>query len=309
MQVVRSLEEFNSDSPVILTQGTFDGVHLGHQKILTQLVTRAKQLQGISVLLTFFPHPRLVLYPEDNELKLITSIEEKSRLLEGFGLDYLVILPFTKELSRISPFAFIRDVLVQKLKISTIIIGYDHRFGKNREGSFAEIEKYANEFDYDVEQIPEQDINDCIVSSSQIRSALLNGDLELATDFLGRPFSMTGIVVQGQRKGTSLGFPTANLGKLDKYKIVPQIGVYAVEVQIGSDKHFGMLNVGTRPTFKVTDLCIETHIFDFSDDIYGQEIQILFVKRWRDERKFENQEALIAQLDKDNADIRAFFSI
>ncbi len=309
MQIIRDLDEFQPESPVVLTQGTFDGVHLGHQKILTQLVTRAQQINGRSVLLTFYPHPRLVLYPEDNELKLITSIEEKAKLLKSFGLDYLIILPFTKDLSRITPFGFIRDILVKKLHISTIIIGYDHRFGKNREGSILEIEKYANEFNYEVEQIPEQDINDCIVSSSQVRKALLDGDLELANDFMGRPFSISGMVVSGQQKGTELGFPTANLGELDPYKLVPKIGVYAVKVIIANETLFGMLNIGTRPTFKMNELAIETHIFDFSDNIYGQEIEILFFKRWRDERKFENQEQLVEQLKTDQTEIKAFFEI
>jgi len=309
MQIIRDLDEFQPESPVVLTQGTFDGVHLGHQKILTQLVTRAQQINGRSVLLTFYPHPRLVLYPEDNELKLITSIEEKAKLLKSFGLDYLIILPFTKDLSRITPFGFIRDILVKKLHISTIIIGYDHRFGKNREGSILEIEKYANEFNYEVEQIPEQDINDCIVSSSQVRKALLDGDLELANDFMGRPFSISGMVVSGQQKGTELGFPTANLGELDPYKLVPKIGVYAVKVIIANETLFGMLNIGTRPTFKMNELAIETHIFDFSDKIYGQEIEILFIKRWRDERKFENQEQLVQQLNTDNTEIKAFFKL
>jgi len=280
MHIIRSLEEFNPEGPVVLTQGTFDGVHLGHQKILTQLVTRAKQKNGKSVLLTFFPHPRLVLYPEDNELKLITSIEEKAKLLESFGLDYLIILPFTKELSRITAFAFIRDILVNKLRITTIIIGYDHRFGRNREGSIIEIQKYADEFKYEVEQIPEQDINECIVSSSQVRKALLSGDLEAANDFLGRPFSISGTVVSGNNKGTGLGFPTANIGDLDAFKLIPKIGVYAVKIRVKDKDHFGMLNVGLRPTFKLNQLTIETHIFDFSDNIYGQEIEILFVKRW-----------------------------
>ena len=309
MQIIRDLDEFQPESPVVLTQGTFDGVHLGHQKILTQLVTRAQQINGRSVLLTFYPHPRLVLYPEDNELKLITSIEEKAKLLKSFGLDYLIILPFTKDLSRITPFGFIRDILVKKLHISTIIIGYDHRFGKNREGSILEIEKYANEFNYEVVLIPEQDINDCIVSSSQVRKALLDGDLELANDFMGRPFSISGMVVSGQQKGTELGFPTANLGELDPYKLVPKIGVYAVKVIIANETLFGMLNIGTRPTFKMNELAIETHIFDFSDNIYGQEIEILFFKRWRDERKFENQEQLVEQLKTDQTEIKAFFEI
>ena len=199
------------------------------------------------------------------------------------------------------------DILVNKLRITTIIIGYDHRFGRNREGSIIEIQKYADEFKYEVEQIPEQDINECIVSSSQVRKALLSGDLEAANDFLGRPFSISGTVVSGNNKGTGLGFPTANIGDLDAFKLIPKIGVYAVKIRVKDKDHFGMLNVGLRPTFKLNQLTIETHIFDFSDNIYGQEIEILFVKRWRDERKFEKQEALTRQLTVDKTEIRAFF--
>lgn len=307
MQIIRSLEEFNETCPVVLTQGTFDGVHQGHQKILQRIVTRARQLNGKSVLLTFYPHPRLVLYPEDNELRLITSINEKAALLESFGLDYLIILPFTKELSRFTAFGFIRDVLVKQLHITNIIIGYDHRFGKNREGSFEDIVKYSNEFGYEVEQISEQDINDCIVSSSLIRKSLLEGDLEQANDFLGRPYSISGKVIEGRKVGSEIGFPTANIGGLEEFKLIPKLGVYAVRVNVLGKTWNGMLNIGTRPTFKLGEMSIEVHIFDLSEDIYGQEIEILFVKRCRDERKFENSESLAAQLRSDEREIRTLF--
>jgi len=308
MQIVRSLDVFNESNPIVLTQGTFDGVHQGHQKILKRIVTRARQINGKSVLLTFYPHPRLVLYPEDNKLRLITGIDEKAKLLESFGLDYLVILPFTKELSRFTPFGFIRDVLVKQLHISTIIIGYDHRFGKNREGSFEDIVKYSGEFGYDVEQISEQDINDCIVSSSLIRKSLLEGDLEQANDFLGRPYSISGTVIEGRNVGSQIGFPTANIGGLEAYKLIPKLGVYAVQVVLKEKTWNGMLNIGTRPTFKLGEMSIEVHIFDLSEDIYGQEIEILFVKRCRDERKFENSEALVTQLRADEQEIRTLFN-
>jgi len=282
-------------------------VHLGHQKILKHVVSEARKLDGISVLLTFYPHPRLVLYPEDNELKLITTIEEKAILLEKFGLDYLIILPFTKELSRLSAFSFIRDVLVGQIRMKTFIIGYDHRFGKNREGSIRDIQQYSSEFKYKVQQISEQDIDDCIVSSSQIRKSLLKGDLQGANNFLGHEFSLRGKVVDGQKKGKSLGFPTANIQISDVFKIIPKQGVYAVVAIVNGLRYHGMLNAGTRPTFKIGKLAIEVHIFDFSEDIYGQEIEILFVKRWRDERKFDSSTALIAQLEVDKKEITAFF--
>lgn len=291
----------------MLTQGTFDGVHLGHQKILDTVVQKAKSIGGKSVLLTFYPHPRLVLYPEDNELKLITTIEEKAAFLDKFGIDIMVVLPFTRELSRMTAHQFIETVLVEKLKIKTIIIGYDHRFGKNREGSIEEIEAYSRRYDYSVQQIPEQDIDDCIVSSSKIRKALLEGDLEEANSFLGRTFSITGKVIDGQKNGKKLGFPTANIEISEDFKLIPKQGVYAVEILLNNRQYTGMLNIGTRPTFKLGQMTIEVHIFDFSDEIYGQEIEILFVKRWRDERKFEELNALKTQLEADKREISAFF--
>ncbi|MBO6518006.1 MAG: bifunctional riboflavin kinase/FAD synthetase [Bacteroidia bacterium] len=306
MQIVKNLEDFKETKPIVLTQGTFDGVHLGHQKILKRVVDRAREVQGKSVLLTFYPHPRLVLYPEDNELKLITTIEEKAELLEEFGIDYLIILPFTKSLSRLSAYNFISDILVEKIGINTIIIGYDHRFGKNREGSIKDIEANASKFSYEVEQIPEQDIEDCIVSSSLIRKSLLNGDIEQANTFLGHAFGVKGIVVDGEKKGTELGYPTANIKVSDPFKLIPRQGVYAVHVRIGQNDYNGMLNAGTRPTFKLGKLAIEVHLFGFSEDIYGQEIEILFVKRWRDERKFESLNALKQQLAVDKEEISAY---
>lgn len=307
MQIIRDLKDFIETKPIVLTQGTFDGVHLGHQKILKRVVDKAKEEGGKSVLLTFYPHPRLVLYPEDNELKLITTIDEKARLLDRFGLDYMIILPFTKEFSRIPPYNFIKDILVEKIGLKTMIIGYDHRFGKNREGSINEIEQYADTFGYDVEQIPEEDINNCIISSTRIRKALLIGDLDEANSFLGRDFSITGSVVDGQKQGKKLGFPTANIQISDTFKIIPKMGVYAVRIHFDGKRFNGMLNIGTRPTFKLDKMSIEVHIFDFSDEIYGQEIEILFVKRWRDERKFDSLNALKAQLTKDREEITAYF--
>ena len=306
MQIIRDLEQFSPEKPVVLTQGTFDGVHLGHQKILSSVVEQAKTIDGVSVLLTFYPHPRLVLYPEDNDLKLITTIDEKAELLAAFGIDYLVIIPFTMALSRIDPYNFIRDILVDKLRIKTIIIGYDHRFGKNREGSIKEIKAYSEKFNYSVQQIPEQDINDCIVSSSMIRKALLSGRVDEASDFLGQPFSINGKVTEGQQVGTKIGFPTANISIEDKAKLIPKKGVYAVRVELQGQLYDGMLNIGHRPTVDGKGLTVEVHIFNCSDDIYGQDIRILFVKRWRDELKFEQLADLQQQLQSDQEQIQAY---
>jgi len=306
MEIIKDLKDFNPSGPVILTQGTFDGVHHGHRKILETAINKAKNRDGVSVLLTFYPHPRLVLYPDDNQLKLITTISEKASILEELGLDYLIIQPFTKELSRLSPYQYIKEILSESLSVSTLIIGYDHRFGKNREGSINEITRYSKEFGYEVEQIPEQDIDDCKVSSSQIRKALLSGDLELANNLLGRTFSMCGTVVDGNKVGTTIGFPTANIDLKDVYKLIPKEGVYAVQTVLDGKVLNGMLNIGNRPTFQRNERAIEVHLFDFSDNIYGRDVEILFRKRWRDEHKFENSTLLVEQLKKDEQEIRRY---
>ena len=306
MEIIKDLKDFKPSGPVILTQGTFDGVHHGHRKILETVINKAKSQDGVSVLLTFYPHPRLVLYPDDNQLKLITTISEKASILEELGLDYLIIQPFTKELSRLSPYQYIKEILSESLSVSTLIIGYDHRFGKNREGSINEITKYSMEFGYEVEQIPEQDIDDCKVSSSQIRKALLSGDLELANNLLGRTFSMCGTVVDGNKVGTTIGFPTANIDLKDAYKLIPKEGVYAVQTVLDGNVLNGMLNIGNRPTFQRNERAIEVHLFDFSDNIYGRDVEILFRKRWRDEHKFENSTLLVEQLKKDEQEIRRY---
>ena len=306
MEIIKDLKDFKPSGPVILTQGTFDGVHHGHRKILETVIKKAKSRDGVSVLLTFYPHPRLVLYPDDNQLKLITTISEKASILEELGLDYLIIQPFTKELSRLSPYQYIKEILSESLSVSTLIIGYDHRFGKNREGSINEITKYSMEFGYEVEQIPEQDIDDCKVSSSQIRKALLSGDLELANNLLGRTFSMCGTVVDGNKVGTTIGFPTANIDLKDAYKLIPKEGVYAVQTVLDGNVLNGMLNIGNRPTFQRNERAIEVHLFDFSDNIYGRDVEILFRKRWRDEHKFENSTLLVEQLKKDEQEIRRY---
>lgn len=306
MEIINDLKDFNPTGPVILTQGTFDGVHHGHRKILETVVNKAKNQNGVSVLLTFYPHPRLVLYPDDNQLKLITTISEKASILEELGLDYLIVQPFTKELSRLSPYQYIKEILSESLSVSTLIIGYDHRFGKNREGSIKEITKYSKEFHFEVEQIPEQDIDDCKVSSSQVRKALLSGDLELANNLLGRAYSMCGTVVDGNKLGTTIGFPTANIDLKDAYKLIPKEGVYAVNTIIDGQTFNGMLNIGNRPTFQRNERAIEVHLFDFSDNIYGRDVEILFRKRWRDEHKFENSTLLVEQLKKDEQEIRLY---
>ncbi|MFT4521191.1 MAG: riboflavin kinase/FMN adenylyltransferase [Bacteroidia bacterium] len=301
MQIVRDLTHFKTKGSVVLTQGTFDGVHLGHQKILSRMVQRAEELKGDSVILTFYPHPRLVLYPDDNELKLITSLEEKAQLMENFGIDTLVVLPFTKELSRISPSTYIHDILIEALQVHTFIIGYDHRFGRNREGSISDLRRAQNDHSFALEEISEKDVDNCIISSTKIRTAVLDGDMPLAQRFLGRYFNLTGNVVSGKQLGRKLGFPTANIVINDLYKIIPGNGVYAGLVEHAGVTYKAMINVGSKPTLNEDVIGIEAHMFNFSEDIYGQEIKILFVDKLREQIKFASVGNLSEQLTKDKS--------
>ena len=309
MKVLYDIAEFKTDKPVVLTQGTFDGVHFGHRKILTHLVNEAKKIGGESVLLTFYPHPRLVLYPDDNELKLLTTIEEKVELVESLGIDYLVIVPFTKEFSRLRASEFVRDILVEKLMLSKLIIGYDHRFGRNREGGMVEMINFAEVYDFELEEISAQDVSESIVSSTKIRTALLAGEVHLAKEYLGTEYTITGKVEEGMQRGTAIGYPTANVRVNSSYKLIPKNGVYAVWVYIDEIKYKGMLNVGYNPTFEDKKWSIEVHLFDFAKNIYHQEISIAFVSRTRDEQKFDNVAILINQLREDEREIRAVLEI
>lgn len=309
MKVVYDISDLELEAPVVLTQGTFDGVHYGHKKILKQVVNQAKEKGGVSVLLTFYPHPRLVLYPDDNNLKMLTTIEEKVSIIESLGIDYLVVLPFTKELSKISAENFVRDILVDRLKVSKLIIGYDHRFGRNREGSIEEMKQYAGVYNFALEEIAAQDIEDSIVSSTKIRKALLGGDVRQANEFLEKPYVLSGKVEEGLQRGTEIGFPTANIRVSSSYKLIPLNGVYAVWVYIEGQKYGGMLNVGYNPTFTDKNWSVEVHILDFSQNIYHKDITIEFIDRYRDEVKFESVEALVKQLNKDEEGIRKILEI
>lgn len=308
MEIIHSLDQFNETRRVFLTQGTFDGVHLGHQSILKKLVDMARKEMGVSALLTFYPHPRLVLYPDDNALRLLTTLEEKSRILEELGLDYLIVLPFTQEFSRMEPYQFIRDVLVNSLQMSHFIIGHDHRFGRNREGSISDLEEMAPIFNYTVEQIPARDIENAIISSTKIRNAILSGDMPKAAGFLGRPYHLSGIVIHGRKMGHTLGYPTANVGELDPYKLIPPNGVYAVRVECQKVFRSGMLNIGNNPTFATAKWSVETHIFDFHGLLYGEAMNILFIQRMRDEIRFDTLEDLKSQLQKDEREARNLLS-
>ena len=305
MKVIYDIAEFKPEKPVILTQGTFDGVHFGHQKILRQVVDEALQIGGVSVLLTFYPHPRLVLYPDDNELKLLSTIEEKVDLVSALGIDYLIIMPFTQELSRLRADEFVRDILVEKLHLTKLIIGYDHRFGRNREGGMQEMVLFSETYGFELEEIPAQDISGSIVSSTKIRQALLNGEVHQAGKYLGTAYVLRGKVEEGMQRGTTIGYPTANIRVNSSYKLIPKNGVYAVWVYIDEKKFEGMLNIGYNPTFDDKKWSVEVHLFDFNQNVYHKEITVAFVSRTRDEQKFDDLQSLINQLKEDEKEIRA----
>ena len=289
---------------MVLTQGTFDGVHIGHQRILRSVVNEASAAGGESVLLTFYPHPRLVLYPDHNDLKLLTTIEEKIGLVEELGIDYMIVMPFTQELSRLGAEEFVREILVNQLHVSRLIIGYDHRFGRNREGGMDDMIRISEVFGFDVDEIPAQDIESSIVSSTKIRKALLSGDVDTAEKYLGKKYSVTGKVEPGLNKGKELGFPTANIRVSSSFKLIPKNGVYAVHVTVGGKKMKGMLNIGDNPTFSDKTWSMEVHIFDFSNNLYDQELCVEFVARTRDEKPFVSVDQLVQQLKRDEAEIR-----
>ncbi len=299
MKVYRSLEEFTPLESAIVTQGTFDGVHLGHQKILRQLKNLAAMEGGETVLLTFFPHPRLVLQPDDNGLKLLETIEEKIAHLEQLGIDHLLILPFTKTFSRLTAEEFVQTILLDGIGTKMMVVGYDHRFGKNREGSFQELSQLANVYNFRVEEISAEDIEAVTISSTKIRQALMAGDLATANTFLGYSYRAQGKVVHGHKKGAGIGFPTANIHVDAAYKLIPGDGVYAVEVLVKGQRYQGMVNIGSQPTFQERAHAFEAHIFSFSENIYGEEIEVVFHFRLRDEMRFESVEALRAQLEND----------
>ena len=302
MKIIRSITAFNSSEKTIVTIGTFDGIHVGHQKILKDLIKTAKKEGKKSVLLTFFPHPRMVLQ-KDNKILLLNTIEEKSGLLEKMGLDYLIIHPFSKEFSRLTALDFVRDILVNKLNTSRLIIGYDHHFGKNREGNIHQLKEYSLLYDFKVEEIPAQDIDDVSVSSTKIRTALKDGNLKTANNYLGYHYMLNGTVVSGKKLGGTIGFPTANLEIKEPYKLVPKTGVYIIKTHINTVLYTGIMNIGFNPTVLGKHQTIEAHLFDFNEDLYGKEIMIEFIYFLREEHKFKSIEELVVQLniDKENA--------
>lgn len=299
MRVYRSLNELPVIKNAIVTQGTFDGVHAAHRVIINRVKELAQQRNGETVLMTFDPHPRLVLFPDDHGLKLLQTLDEKISALEKEGIDHLLVIPFTKEFSELTSLQFISDVLVSKIGTKVLVIGYDHRFGKNREGAFDHLKTSSSKYGFEVEEIPEQDVEEVAISSTRIRKALEIGDVVTASKYLGKFYSITGEVKQGKQLGRTIGYPTANIKIEDPNKLIPADGVYAVKVVFNNQTYRGMLNAGYRPTVDGITHSIEVHIFDFNENIYNQRIEILYVDKLREEMKFGGLDALKNQLEKD----------
>jgi riboflavin kinase/FMN adenylyltransferase len=305
LKIVQNTSNFSDKEKTYVTIGTFDGVHFGHQKIIEKLIDEAKKADKKSVVLTFFPHPRMVLQ-KDVSLELINTIEERSTLLEKTGLDYLIIHPFSKEFSRMTALEFVRDILVNQLNISKLIIGYDHHFGKNREGNITQLTEYSHLYDFKVEEIPAQDIDDVSVSSTKIRRALATGNLKTANNFLGYNFMLNGNVVNGKKLGGKIGYPTANIDIKESYKLIPKTGVYIVKSAIDEKTVFGMMNIGNRPTVNGNYQTIEVHFFDFNQNLYDRNLTIELIYFLRNEEKFDSVEILIQQLKKDEKTARDY---
>lgn len=300
MRIFHNISETSDLKDTIVTIGTFDGVHLGHQKILKKLVELKNKNGGETLLFTFDPHPRKVLFPEQRDLKLITTTQEKCELLKQFGIDNILVFPFTIEFSKMSAEDYISNIISETLKTKTLVIGYDHRFGSNREGNIETLKQVSSNYNFDLIEIPAQEINQLNISSTRIRKAIEEGEIEVANSFLGYSFFMSGIVIKGKQLGRTIGYPTANIELLDLDKIKPKTGVYAVNIIIDQINFKGMLNVGYNPTTDSDRIQkIEVNIFDFNKDIYGKIIKIEFIKHLRNEVKFANLDELKEQLAKD----------
>ncbi|MEH6407482.1 MAG: bifunctional riboflavin kinase/FAD synthetase [Leeuwenhoekiella sp.] len=295
-----SAQEFKSNKASVVTIGTFDGVHLGHRKIISRLIASAKSSDYESVVLTFFPHPRMIVQ-KDADIKLINTITERTQLLEQTGLDHLIVHPFTKEFSRLSAEDFVKEILVDQLKAKKVIIGYDHHFGRNRNANIDDLRKFGETFGFEVEEISKEDIDDVAISSTKIRRALEVGNLKKANTYLGYPFMLTGTVNRGRGLGRKMNYPTANLKIPEAYKLIPGKGVYVVQAVIRDKSYFGMMNIGTNPTVGGSDLTVETYFFDLDADLYDLNIQINLLTRIRDEKRFNTVDELIDAMKSDEA--------
>lgn len=290
----------NNKTPKVITIGTFDGVHIGHRKIIKRIVESAENSALESAVLTFFPHPRMVLQKEVG-IELINTIEERKQILENTGIDHLIVHPFTRAFSRLTAQEYIEEVLVKKLQAKKVIIGYDHRFGRNRNADIEDLKKYGEKYGFEVEEISKQDVDEVAVSSTKIRKALQEGDVEKANTYLGSNFLLTGTIVKGKGLGKDLGFPTANLKIEETYKLIPKTGVYVVKSLIDDQEFFGMMNIGYNPTVGGSEKTIETYFFNLDKNLYGKKLQIEMLKRIREEKKFSGVEELIKAMKEDQA--------
>lgn len=302
MQIHQGIAAFPPGIRAIVTSGTFDGVHLGHRKIISRVNELARQHQGQGVLLTYWPHPRMVLDPNSSDLKLLSTLDEKAELLAACGVDHLVVLPFNRDFSLQSSHDFIERILVSGLHTHTLVMGYDHRFGRNREGGFEYLTENAPQYGFAVEEIPRQDIDHLAISSSKIRQALLSGEVLTATALLGRPYELTGTVVKGRQLGRQLGYPTANLEIPEAFKLIPSDGIYAVQVRWHNYWYGGMLSIGTNPTVDGTHRTVEVNLFDFDSEIYGEKLTLRFIGWLRPHIKFDSVPALVTQIGADKQD-------
>jgi riboflavin kinase/FMN adenylyltransferase len=308
MRIFREIDQLPAFFNPVVSIGSFDGVHLGHQEILKFMTTRAGETDGETVLLTFWPHPRMILQPEDSSLKLLNTIDEKIELLEKSGLDNLIILPFTVEFSKMDYKDFITEILVNKLHVKSLVIGHDHHFGKNREGNFAQLQAFAPVYHFDLIQVDPIQIDGQALSSSLIRNTLETCDISYANQILGYEYSVTGTVVAGMKRGRELGYPTANISINEKFKLLPGDAIYAVEADYEGSALRGMASIGYNPTFNDTGKTLEVNIFDFDRQIYGEKITIKFLRFLRKEVKFATKEELVQQLGADKRDTLDFFS-
>jgi riboflavin kinase / FMN adenylyltransferase len=301
MQVHTDISAFKGVKRPVLTTGTFDGVHCGHRAIIDRLVERARKEGGQSVLFTFHPHPRMVLFPSDNDLKLLNTQAEKQALLAEAGLDHLLVVPFSRQFSRMHATDYVREVLVGAIGVHSVVIGYDHRFGRNREGDLQLLHQLGERFDFTVEEIPAQEVDHIKVSSTKIRHALADGAVRSARELLGYAYPLSGLVVKGDQLGRQLGYPTANIGAVDPFKLVPGDGVYAVSVELKEGSYGGMLYIGDRPTLEggSRHRTVEVNIFDLDRDLYGEAITVRFLDRIRPDVRFDGLDGLRAQLGRD----------
>ncbi|MDR9415011.1 MAG: bifunctional riboflavin kinase/FAD synthetase [Gracilimonas sp.] len=294
------LKNIKREQNTVLTVGTFDGVHLGHRKLMETVVNKARTRDARSVVVTFDPHPREIINPGKSGIKLLTSLKERCELLEDLGIDILLVIPFDRDFSLLTSKEFVRDIIYEKIGVSEFVIGYDHHFGRDREGTIETIENLGTELGFEAYVVSKQEMGDVTISSTLIRNTLANeGDVRQAAEYLGREYLLNGIVMHGDERGRTIGYPTANLKPEHENKVIPKNGVYAVKVRVGEDWYGGMLNIGVRPTFEDPARTIEVNIFNFNRDIYGDTIQVRFVDRIRDEQKFDGIDELKAQLGND----------